>query len=73
MRAQLARISHGTQVCPKGTFEIDEETNAEKMAEDGPDMSTGALADLAAWGHRYGNILNAGRCSHVAPSDLGED
>ena len=57
LRAQLARISHGTQICPKGHIEIDEETGAEKLAEEQPDMSTGAMADNANWGHRYGNIL----------------
>jgi radial spoke head protein 4A len=27
LRAQLARIQHNTQICPKGLFEIDEDTN----------------------------------------------
>ena len=43
------------------------------MADEGPDTSTGALGDLANWGHRYGNILNAGRCTHIAPDDIGEE
>lgn len=25
LRAQLARISHGTELCPKGVYEMDEE------------------------------------------------
>jgi len=74
LRAQLARISHGTQICPKGYIEIDEETGAEKLAEEGgPDMSTGAMTDLAAWGHRYPNILKAGRCTHKAGDDVPEE
>jgi radial spoke head protein 4A len=26
LRAQLARIQHASEICPKGLFEIDEET-----------------------------------------------
>ena len=73
MRAQLARISHGTQLCPKGYIEIDEESGQEKLADEGPDTSTGALSDLANWGHRYGNILNNGRCTHAPPADMPEE
>jgi len=73
LRAQLARISHGTQICPKGYIEIDEETGVEKIVEEGIDFSTGNLADSTNWGHRYGNILNNGRCTHKAPADLPED
>ena len=74
LRAQLARITHGTQICPKGYVEIDEESGAEKLADEGgPDMSNGALAELGAWGHRYGNILKAGRCSHTPPEGIAED
>ena len=27
LRAQLARLQHTTEICPKGLYEIDEETN----------------------------------------------
>ena len=27
LRAQIARIQHATEICPKGLFEVDEETN----------------------------------------------
>ena len=30
LRAQLARITHATELCPKGQFEVDEETGAVK-------------------------------------------
>lgn len=74
LRAQLARITHGTQICPKGYIEIDEESGAEKLAEEGgPDMSTGALADVGAWGHRYSSILKAGRCTHIPPDGMPEE
>tara|TARA_B110000503_G_scaffold132668_1_gene208867 strand:- start:276 stop:446 length:171 start_codon:yes stop_codon:yes gene_type:complete len=29
LRCQIARITHGTQICPKGFYEIDEETGVE--------------------------------------------
>lgn len=34
LRAQLARIFAATTISPKGLFEIDEETNLMKFAED---------------------------------------
>lgn len=73
LRAQLARITHGTELCPKGMYEMDEETGAERLAEEGPDTGTTALTDLVNWAHRYPALLNAGRCSHVAPEGLAEE
>ena len=34
LRAQIARIQHATEICPKGLFEIDEETNEQKYSEE---------------------------------------
>lgn len=34
LRATLARISHATQIVPKGLYEIDEESNEMKFTED---------------------------------------
>lgn len=34
LRAQLARIQHATELSPKGQFEIDEETQAVKYADE---------------------------------------
>ncbi len=51
----------------------DESTDtAEKMADETPDMSTGGLSDLAAWSHRFPNILIAGRCTHILPDGVAE-
>lgn len=36
LRSQLARITHATQICPKGLYEPDEETGAIKMAGEVP-------------------------------------
>ena len=62
LRAQLARISHGTELCPKGIYEIEEEEGkapVEKLAEEGPDTGTAALAEIAAWAHRHPVLLQA--------------
>jgi hypothetical protein len=34
LREQLARITHANEICPKGMYEIDEETNEVKLAEE---------------------------------------
>ena len=34
LRSQIARITHATELCPKGQFEIDEESGAVKMADE---------------------------------------
>lgn len=69
----MARISHATEICPKGIFEVDEETQEEKLAEEPPAVGVEELKSLETWGHRYPIILKAGRCSHIAPKGMGEE
>lgn len=73
LRAQLARISHATEMCPKGLYEIDEETQEVKLAEEFAIPGTEELKSLEAWGHKHPIILKAGRCSHIAPVGMGEE
>lgn len=73
LRAQLSRIQHSTQICPKGTYEIDEETQEEKFPEEAPDTSTEALKSLENWAHRHQYVLKAGRCTHKLPDGLAEE
>jgi len=73
LRSQLARITHATDICPKGIFEIDEETNEMKLAEEFAMPSTEELKSLEAWGHKQQILLKAGRCSHMAPAGMGEE
>lgn len=74
LRAQLARIHHACFIVPKGVFEIDEETQKIKFAEgDPPDVSTEGLKSLENWVHYPSVILKAGRCTHIAPTDMDED
>ena len=73
LRAQLARIQHGTELCPKGLYEIDEETGEQKYAEEFAIPKTDELKSLEVWGHSHQIILNAGRCSHYVPAELEEE
>ena len=73
LRATVARITHATDLCPKGMYEIDEETQEIKPAEEFTLPGTDELKSLEAWGHRHPNILKAGRCSHLPPVGLSEE
>ena len=52
LRAQIGRITHGTVLAPKGLYEWDEETLAEKFAEEFGTTPTEELKILEVWGHR---------------------
>lgn len=54
-------------------YEVDEETNEVKMAEEFALPPTGELVSMEAWGHKHPNLLKAGRCSHIAPQGMGEE
>ena len=72
LRAQIARITHATEICPKGLFEIDEETQEVKMAEEPPVLGVEEAKSLEAWGHQQPIILKSGRCTHMAPVGMPE-
>lgn len=75
LRAQLARITHAAQICPKGLYELDDDTQEYKLTGEVPqDME--ALKSLEGWGHQYPIIYNtasAGRCSHYVPPNISGD
>lgn len=73
LRAQLARIAHATMVVPKGLFEIDEETNEMKFAEEFAMPPTDELKSLETWGNLHPIILKAGRTTHFAPPGMEEE
>ena len=73
LRAQLARIFAATAIIPKGLFEIDEETNEMKYAEEFAVPGTEELKSLETWGNLHPIILKAGRCNHVVPESIAED
>ena len=72
LRAQLARITHATEICPKGLYEMDEETNEPKLAEEPPSLGVDEAKSLEAWGHQQPNLLKCGRCSHIPPVGMPE-
>lgn len=67
LRAQLARIFHATALTPKGLFEIDEETNEIKFAEEFTMGTIEELRSTEAWVNLLPMILKAGRVSHLEP------
>jgi radial spoke head protein 4/6 len=73
LRATVARITHSTELCPKGMYEVDEETNEVKLAEEFAIPGTDELKSLEAWGHSHPNILQVGRCSHTEPTGIPEE
>ena len=64
LRAQLARIFAATEISPKGVYEIDEETNKMKFAEEFAVPSTEELKSLEAWANTQASILKVGRTTH---------
>ena len=73
LRAQLARIQHTTNIVPKGIFEMDEETNAMKYAEEQPELTTDTLKSLENWCSLNPIILKVGRCTHTEPLHIPEE
>lgn len=73
LRATLARISHATAVVPKGLFEIDEETNEMKYAEEFAMPPLEELKSLEAWGNLHSIILKAGRVTHAEPEGMDDE
>ncbi len=73
LRAQIARIVHATTIIPKGLYEIDEETQEMKMAEEFGMPATDELKSLETWAHMHGIILSAGRLTHPVATHLPEE
>ena len=71
LRATVARITHATELCPKGMYEIDEETNEIKLTEEFAMPED--IKSLESWAHQHGNILQVGRCSHTPPVGIPEE
>ena len=72
LRAQIARITHGTVIIPKGLLEQDEE-GKEKFVDEFVVPGTEELKNQEAWGHQHAIILNAGRVTHTIAPDTPED
>lgn len=72
LRAQIARISSSTTICPAGFFNVSEEGEIE-VAEEIESKSAQDLVDAGNWVH-FSKELNAvyGRCTPMPPRE-GED
>jgi radial spoke head protein 4A len=74
LRAQIARITHGATLIPKGLLEVDEETGQEKYAEEFAMPGTPEeVKSLEIWGHQHPIILGVGRTTHKAPESMNEE
>lgn len=74
LRETIARITHGTEICPKDMYVADEEREGEFKLDDGFALpNTAALTELTAWVHKQPYLLKAGRCSHNIPPEFAED
>lgn len=58
---------------PKDLFTTDEESGAEKFAEEYTIPGTEELKSLENWSHRHPIILKAGRTTHTVPNYIAED
>lgn len=75
LRATVARITHATELCPKGMYlgEAEEETGEHKLDDE---FTIGGIEDLKSlenWSHRHPNVLQVGRCSHTNPVGVPEE
>jgi hypothetical protein len=75
LRAQIARITHGTMLIPKEYIKVEEDDNGvprEVFSEDYQVPGTEELRSLESWTHRHGMILKAGRLTHMQPPGFEE-
>ena len=69
LRAQIARISFSTTLCPEGLFKLDEE-NAREIVDNAPEEgeivlpTTKQMSDPEMWLHHTTNILKNSRTTH---------
>ncbi|NWI98854.1 RSH4A protein, partial [Crypturellus undulatus] len=85
LRAQIARISAGTQICPIGFYQFGEEEGDEEEEgiggrdtyEENPDfqpLSVVEMVDsLSMWVHHTQHILKQGRCVWLNPLQKSEE
>ncbi|XP_061834421.1 radial spoke head protein 4 homolog A [Nerophis lumbriciformis] len=83
LRAQIARISAGTQISPQGFYQAIEEEGAEEEGgdedgiEENPEFEgvpVGELVEsLSSWVHHTQHILQQGRCTWVNLAVKNED
>lgn len=68
LRAQIARLVHGTTLCPSGKYRVSEEGDVEEVAKDDEGhvpLRNGAMGEPASWCHFYKGILAIGRTTNL--------
>jgi radial spoke head protein 4A len=68
LRAQIARLVHGTTLCPNGKYCVNEEGEVEEVPKDEEGyvpLSNGAMGEPASWCHFYKGILGIGRTTNL--------
>ena len=75
LRAQIARLVHGTTLCPSGKYRLSEEGEIEEVPKDEEGyvpLSNGPMGESTSWCHFYKGILGIGRTTNL-PVDEDED
>lgn len=72
LRAQLARIEHATDICPKDTY-VQGEDEGWVLNADAPATDNETLKSLENWTHARKMIYKNGRCSHITKPGLDEE
>ena len=73
LRAQIARITHGTYIEPKGLHKLVEDNPNEIENEEEPSyLGTVQLKEISNWLHLHPGILKAARIVHMEP-EVPED
>jgi len=68
LRAQIARIVHGTTLCPTGKYRQGEEGEVEEVSKDEEDyvpLNSAAMGVPSSWCHFYKGILMVGRTTNL--------
>eukprot|EP01066_Platyproteum_vivax_P017520 Platyproteum_vivax@DN7385_c0_g1_i3.p1 len=70
LRAQIARISHGTILCPSALYEADE---GELMLKEDAEADVDLLSEQTAWHHARPILLNNGKIEHTPLTEEEEE
>jgi len=71
LRAQIARITHGTTICPKGLYNVNDKGDIEPL-EEAAMPTFEELSAAEGWIHFQRNILMAGRITHFVEQKKDE-
>jgi hypothetical protein len=68
LRAQIARITHGTVLIPKGIYKMSEDDiPVLEFEEEQPVLTSDEMGKLESWAHLHPHILTGNRITHADP------